>query len=273
MSISVRFWGARGSIPVSAKGSTRYGGNTSCVEMSCGGRRLIFDAGSGIRGLGAAILREEAECDLDIFFGHLHLDHLIGLPFFSPLYEEGYRVRLWAGHLLPAMRLEDAVRQLMTFPFFPTTVEMFEAADFRDFVAGDILNPSHGIVVRTAPLCHPGGATGYRVEFSGKSVAYVTDTELGAAKSDAQIVSLVKDVDLLIVDATYTEAELPSHRGWGHSSWQDCVRLADTAGVGQLCLFHHDPSHDDAFLDGVAVAAASMRAGTIVASDGMAIEI
>jgi phosphoribosyl 1,2-cyclic phosphodiesterase len=273
MSISVRFWGTRGSIPVSGARTAAYGGNTACVELRCGGRRLIFDAGSGIRELGDEIMAEKATGDLDIFFSHVHLDHLIGLPFFAPMYDEKYRIRLWAGNLRPETDLKSAVGKLMNFPLFPTSIDTFSNIEFRDFIVGEMLKPSDGIVIRTAPLDHPGGAIGYRVEFDGHAVAYVTDTEIAAGKSYAGIVSLVHGADLMIIDATYTHAELPLHRGWGHSSWQECAQLADAASVRQLCLFHHDPSHDDAFMEGVAQAVAARRPYSIVARDGLTIEI
>ena len=106
--------------------------------------------------------------------------------------------------------------------------------------------------MRTAPLNHPGGAIGYRIEYGGRSVAYVTDVEMGDGPLDPALLALTKDAALLILDTTYTDEELPSHVGWGHSSWQQGIRLANAAGAGRLCLFHHDPEHDDAFMDKIA---------------------
>lgn len=127
--------------------------------------------------------------------------------------------------------------------------------------------------MRTAPLSHPGGATGYRIEFGGHAVAYLTDLELGAGPIDQAVLALAKDAGVLIVDATYTDMEIPNHVGWGHSSWQQVVALAETAGAGTLCLFHHDPAHDDAFMDEVAAAADKARPGTLVAREGLSIEL
>jgi phosphoribosyl 1,2-cyclic phosphodiesterase len=127
--------------------------------------------------------------------------------------------------------------------------------------------------VKTAPLNHPGGATGYRIDHAGRSVAYLSDLELGDGPFDAGVVALAKDADMLIVDATYTAEELPRHTGWGHSSWQQVIKLADAAGAKTLCLFHHDPAHDDAFMDAVAGAARTARPGTLVAREGLCIEL
>lgn len=273
-SMLVRFWGVRGSIPCPGQDTVRYGGNTSCVEICCGNQVLIFDAGTGIRLLGNALTAAEKVTDTDIFLSHCHIDHFTGLPFFAPLLGEGHRIRIWAGNLKPACGIEDAVRRVMSFPLFPIELGFSKSkVEFRDFQAGDTFNPGPGITVRTAPLNHPGGATGYRVEHAGRSVAYLTDTELGNGPVDQAVLSLAKGASLVIIDSTYTDEELPSHIGWGHSSWQQCVRLANAAGAERLCLFHHDPDHDDTIMDAIAAAAGAARPGTIVAKEGLCIEL
>ena len=158
---------------------------------------------------------------------------MIGLPFFAPLFMEGQIVRVWAGSLQPAGGVEKAVRKLMSFPFFPLQVDALHAElEFHDFRAGDVINPRPGVTLRTAPLNHPGGAIGYRIEYGGQSVAYVTDIELGDGPIDPALLALTKDAALVILDTTYTDEELPSHVGWGHSSWQQGIRLANACGRG-----------------------------------------
>ena len=175
-SMRIRFWGVRGSIPCPGPDTVRYGGNTPCVEVRCGDHVLIFDAGTGIRALGRTLIDANLAADTDIFFSHCHLDHVIGLPFYAPLFEAGNRVHLWAGHLEQQEGVEDAVRKVMSFPLFPIEVETFRAhLEFHDFRAGDKLTPRPGVAVQTMPLSHPGGATGYRLEYGGQSVAYITD--------------------------------------------------------------------------------------------------
>jgi phosphoribosyl 1,2-cyclic phosphodiesterase len=273
-SISVRFWGVRGSIACPRPTTLRYGGNTPCVEVRCGSYTLIFDAGTGIRLLGNALTEAASTADFDIFLSHAHIDHVIGLPFFAPLFLEDQVVRVWAGNLQPAGGVEKAVRKLMSFPFFPLQIDALHAElEFRDFRPGAVINPRPGVTLRTAPLNHPGGAVGYRVEYGGRSVAYVTDVEIGDGPIDPALLDLTKGADLLILDTTYTDEELPAHVGWGHSSWQQGVRLANKVGAGRLCLFHHDPDHDDAFMDKVKRAAEAARPGAIVASEGMQIDI
>jgi phosphoribosyl 1,2-cyclic phosphodiesterase len=273
-SISVQFWGVRGSIACPGPATLRYGGNTPCVEIRCGPYTLIFDAGTGIRPLGNALVHSANGTGFDIFLSHGHIDHVIGLPFFAPLFMEGQTVRVWAGSLQPAGGVEKAVRKLMSFPFFPLQVDALHAKlEFHDFHAGDVINPRPGVTLRTAALNHPGGAIGYRIEYGGQSVAYVTDIELGDGPIDPALLALTKDAAIVILDTTYTDEELPSHAGWGHSSWQQGIRLADACGADKLCLFHHDPEHDDAFMDTIRTAAEAARPGTIVAREGLQIKV
>ncbi|MEA2980032.1 MAG: hypothetical protein QOF09_1855 [Alphaproteobacteria bacterium] len=252
----------------------RYGGNTPCVEIRCGSYTLIFDAGTGIRLLGNALTEAASASEFDIFLSHGHIDHVVGLPFFEPLFVKGQVVRVWAGSLQPAGGVEKAVRKLMSFPFFPLQIDALHAKlEFNDFRAGDVINPRPGVTLRTALLNHPGGAIGYRIEYGGRSVAYVTDIELGDGPIDPALLALTRDAALVILDTTYTDAELQSHVGWGHSTWQQGIRLVTAAKAGRLCLFHHDPDHDDAFMDKIGIAAKAARPGTIVASEGLQIEL
>jgi phosphoribosyl 1,2-cyclic phosphodiesterase len=273
-SLSVRFWGVRGSIACPGPETMRYGGNTSCVEIRCGSQTLIFDAGSGIRQLGNALVEAGNTTDFDIFLTHGHIDHVIGLPFFAPLFVQNQVVRVWAGNLQPTGGVHKAVRKLMSFPFSPLQVDALHAdLEFHDFHAGEMITPRPGVTLRTAALNHPGDAVGYRIDYGGRSIAYVTDIELGDSPIDPAVLALTKDADLVIIDATYTDGEMPSHLGWGHSSWQQGVRLANEAGAGQLCLFHHDPDHDDAFMDRIKADAEAARPGTLVAAEGMHIQL
>ena len=267
---TVRFWGVRGSIACPGPDTIRYGGNTSCVEIRCGAHLLIFDGGSGLRPLGNELLRTAQALDFDLFYSHTHFDHIVGLPFFAPCYDARSHIRIWAGHLKPNSGIEAVLGKMMSPPLFPIPIDIFAAKlEFRDFSAGETLKPYRGITLQTGPLNHPNGATGYRLEFGGKAVAYITDTEHQPRGLDPNVMQLIDHADVMIYDATYTDEEYPAHHDWGHSTWQQGVRLADAAGVDRLILYHHDPEHDDAFMDRVAADAAKARPGTIVAHEGL----
>ncbi|HWD60452.1 MAG TPA: MBL fold metallo-hydrolase, partial [Stellaceae bacterium] len=159
-------------------------------------------------------------------------------------------------------------------PLFPIPIEVFGAKlEFHDFNAGETLDPQPGIRLVTAPLNHPDGATGYRVEFAGKAVAYITDTEHREGQSDDAVLKLMQGADVAIYDSMYTDAEYAKHRGWGHSTWQEGVRLATEAGTKQLVIFHHEPSHTDATMDRIAEEAAKLKPGTIVAREGLVLAV
>lgn len=271
---TVRFWGVRGSIPCPGPDMARFGGNTACVEVRCGDRLVIFDGGTGLRALGDALMQRGEALDADILLSHCHIDHVGGLPFFAPFYAPAHRFRLWAGHLLPALTLEDALRSLMSHPLFPIEVEVFQAAiEYRDFRAGETIEIGSGIRVRTAPLDHPGGATGYRIDFAGRSLAYLTDNEIRPGGPAPELVALARGVDLAIYDCAYTDEEIGAKADWGHSSWRQGLALADAADVRTFCLFHHAPEHDDAFMTAVAAQAQAARPGTRTAIEGDVIEL
>jgi phosphoribosyl 1,2-cyclic phosphodiesterase len=270
----VRFWGVRGSIACPGPSTIRYGGNTPCIEVRCDEHVLVFDAGTGLRPLGLELIKDKNIRNVDIFITHCHLDHVVGLPFFAPLFRKGYRVRVWAGNLLPANSIERVMRMLMSSPLFPIQIEIFKAAiEFHDFKSGDVLRPHENVVLRTAPLDHPDGSNGYRLEYGGRTFALVSDTEGFPGKCDKDLLSLADHADLAVYDATYTEDEIVSRIGWGHSTWLRGIRLAEKANVKHLCLFHHDPSHDDDFMDTLAAEANDARPGTVTAREGQIIDL
>lgn len=270
---SVRFWGVRGSIACPGETHRRYGGNTSCLEVRCGEHLLIFDAGTGLRELGETLSDDEAVTG-DLFLTHTHLDHIVGLPFFDPLFQPHACFRLWAGHLQPDLTLREVLSKFMQAPLFPVPPEIFCCnISFHDFKAGETLTPRPGVALRTAPLNHPNRATGYRIAYRGKSICYVTDTEHVAGETDQNVLSLIDGADVVIYDSTYTDEEFAAHRHWGHSTWQEGVRLCNEAGAKQLVIFHHDPGHDDVFMDRIAADAEAARPGTLVAREGMVLTL
>ncbi|HWV53798.1 MBL fold metallo-hydrolase [Pseudorhodoplanes sp.] len=271
---TIRFWGVRGSLPCPGPATKRYGGNTPCVEVRCGGRLLILDGGTGLRELGDALVQDGGIIDADLLLTHCHYDHVIGIPFFAPFFLPQHRFRMWAGNLLPDFQLKPVMQAMMSEPLFPIGIDSFKAhIDYRDFRAGETVIQDSDLTVRTIMLDHPGGATGYRIDYRGRSVAYLTDNEGRREDHDKALVAFSKGADLVIYDTTYTEAEIDEKKGWGHSTWQDGMRLAVAAGAKTFCLFHHAPEHDDAAMDALLAEARSARPGTIAAIEGEIIRL
>jgi phosphoribosyl 1,2-cyclic phosphodiesterase len=272
--MQIKFWGVRGSVACPGPNTVRYGGNTSCVEVWCGDDLLIFDAGTGLRGLGGSLAATKKPIDAEILCSHTHFDHICGIAFFAPCFSPANHLRFWAGHLPLGHHIRDVLATSLSEPYLPNLMDVISAKlEFVDFASGETISPRQGISVRTAPLNHPGGATGYRLEWNGKSVAYITDTEHRPDALDANVLSLIEGVDLMIYDATYTETEYIVHAGWGHSTWQEAVRLAEKASVKQLALYHHDPSHSDTILDEIAAELEKLDANIVIAHEGMVISL
>lgn len=270
---SVKFWGVRGSIACPSAEHVRYGGNTSCVEVVAGERRFILDAGTGIRPLGKQVLQADVR-DIYLLLSHTHWDHINGLPFFRPAYDRHRRMHILAGHLKDQGGVERVLSQQMHEPVFPVPLDAMRAlVECEDFDAGDAFKLGPDVTVRTQPLNHPNGATGYRIEYGGRAACYVTDTEHVPGRPDENILKLIAGADLVIYDSTYTEAEFPRRRGWGHSTWNEGMRLCRLAGARHLAIFHHEPDHEDDFMDALAAEAAAAWEGTLVAREGMVIDL
>lgn len=270
----VRFWGVRGSIPSPGPQTVRYGGNTSCVEMLIGGQRLIFDGGTGIRQLGLSLM-DKMPLEAAIFFSHSHWDHIQGFPFFTPAFVPGNCFYIYGAISANGSTIEQRLNDQMLHPNFPVPLRVMGAdLKFCDLDIGSTLCLD-GITIQNMPLNHPGEAVGYRVSWRDKIVAYITDTEHFCDHLDDNVLSLAEDADLMIYDATYTDEEYyhpqANRIGWGHSTWQEAVKVAQAARVKQLVIFHHDPSHTDEFMDQIASQAATILPGTLVAQEGMEI--
>lgn len=246
-----------------------YGGNTPCVEIVCGDKVLIFDAGTGMRALGEDLIARGVN-DADLYLSHTHYDHILGLPFCWFAHTPGNTLRIWAGHLEGGQTIEQTLRNYMKEPLFPVTLDIFVSTiSCHDFKAGDDLTPGPGIAIRTALLNHPNGATGYRVDYGGKSICYLTDTEHTAGALDQNILGLIQDADIVIYDATFTDEEYQRYAGWGHSTWQEGVRLCQAAGAKTLAIFHHLPERTDTDLAEIEAEAKQAFPGALVAREGL----
>ncbi|HEY9079811.1 MBL fold metallo-hydrolase [Magnetovibrio sp.] len=269
MALKVKFWGVRGSIACPSAHHIKYGGNTSCLEIKVGDRRLVLDAGTGIRGLGQTFLKDDVS-QIHILLTHTHWDHINGFPFFVPAYDPRRSVHIMAGHLRGGEGIQNVLAAQMDNPMFPVPLSAMQAKmRFEDFEAGMSFNIYDDVHVRTAPLNHPNGATGYRIEHAGHAICYVSDTEHVPGKMDQNILGLIEGADLVIYDSTYTEEEFPTKIGWGHSTWNEGVKLCRAAGAKSMAIFHHDPEHEDDFMDKLGEEAKKEWSETFVAREGM----
>lgn len=225
-----------------------FGGHTPCVEIRCGERLFVIDAGTGISALGAD-LGASAPKEIDILLSHLHLDHVGGLPFFKPaLLSQERVIRTYCGHLEGESAMA-ALDRLFAPPLFPVRLGQLPARfEHNGFRAGEPLVFDDGAQVETHLLNHPGGATGYRFRHGDRSVCYISDLEHSEPWPDPGLVDFIRDADLVIYDGMFCESEYSNCRGWGHSTWQKGVELAQSAGARALAIFHLYPGHDDAFL-------------------------
>jgi phosphoribosyl 1,2-cyclic phosphodiesterase len=269
---TIHFWGVRGSIACPGAATVRYGGNTPCVEMLVGGYRLIFDAGTGIHVLGQSLL-DRLPVSGHLFFSHSHWDHIQGFPFFLPAFMEGNEFDIYGGVIPNGVTIEHRLHDQMNQPNFPVPLQVMGAnLRFHNLDYGDKVKLGD-VTIATGALNHPGGAMGYRVSWQGYTVAYVTDTEHFSTGLDCHVLALADRADVLIYDSTYTDEEYyhfqTSKIGWGHSTWQEGVKIAAAAQVKKLVIFHHDPSHNDLFMDEIGVRAARVFPEAIVAREGM----
>jgi phosphoribosyl 1,2-cyclic phosphodiesterase len=273
---NVNFWGVRGSIPCPGSNTVRYGGNTPCVEMQVGRNHLVFDGGTGLHVLGQSMLKKMPAA-AHIFFTHSHWDHMQGFPFFSPGFVRGNHFFIYGAIAPDGSTVEQRLNDQMLHPNFPVPLQIMQAdLDFCDVTPGEPIKIDD-ILVETAPLNHPGEAVGYRVNWRGGAATYITDTEHYADRMDENVLWLARNADVLIYDSTYTDEEYHSPQspkiGWGHSTWQEAVKIAQAANVKNLVIFHHDPAHDDDFLDNVGKQAKAKFPGAVMAKEGMVIPV
>jgi phosphoribosyl 1,2-cyclic phosphodiesterase len=273
--MDIRFWGVRGSIPVSGEGFNRVGGSTSCVELSCEGERLILDGGTGLRALGAH-LATSPPVRATLLFSHTHWDHIQGVPFFGPAYDPRSKLTfLGAGNRRRSLR--ESLDAQMRPPHFPVTL-----ADFNAELEWGAVMPGEPIVVGPftilpAEMSHPNGVLSYRIEAGGRAVVYATDVEHGDSL-DHSLIALAEGADLLIHDAQYTASEYagqagPPRRGWGHSSWDQAVDIGVSAGVSRVALFHHDPNRLDGAVGEIEAQATDRFRGSFAAREGLQVSL
>ena len=292
---TVRFWGVRGSYPVSRAEMLQVGGNTACIEVQVGGHEIILDAGTGLIALGESLRQHltGASSTITLLFSHLHYDHILGLPFFEPLYQPGVKLYL-GGPRMGGKAFDEVLCRAITSPYFPVdlreapaTCEFYtlETGDEMCWRAGELAptvkragfdgkaDLARSEEVRVSFLhsqAHPTtGCLVSRVEYGGRSLVFATDVE-NPLGNDQQLIDFARGADVLVHDAQYTEdAYTASKRGFGHSTPQMATAVARAAGVKQLILFHHDPEYDDALLERMEQAARGEFSRMLLAREGL----
>ena len=252
--MTLRFWGTRGSIPSPGPLTARYGGNTTCFEVRVGERRLIFDAGSGIRHLGLDLLARGGSYR-HIFLTHFHWDHIQGFPFFPPLYHPDIALKV-VGPKQNNIDVRSLFAGQMGPIYFPVPFSAVAATTSFEHLNEGTWEVD-GVTLHALRMQHPSYAVGYRIEAGGQAVCFIPDNELAGTDYEVgpgwrdRLLGFIRGADLLIHDAMYTDEEYPARLGWGHSTFTQSVRLAEEAGVKRLLFFHHDPERTDSEIDGI----------------------
>lgn len=276
---TVRFWGVRGSIPTPGIETVRYGGNTACVEMEVGGKRLIFDGGTGLRVLGKQML-QELPVKGHIFFTHTHWDRIQGFPFFMPAFIEGNQFDIYGAVGQNGASIKQRLSDQMLRPNFPIPLKMMQAdLRFHDIAPGSVITLDD-VVIETVALHRSNQALGYRITWNGYSVAYATDTEHLLNPIDPGLLYLAHQADLLIYDAAYTEHSYyhssynaEAAVGQPTAAWKAGIEVALAAEVKQTVMFHHDPGHEDDFLDQVEAEVQAAFPNVRLAREGMVLSV
>lgn len=261
----MKFWGVRGSLPGCNKDQQQIGGHTSCVSITSGQDIWIFDAGTGLVNLGKWLL-ETSFRRVHIFISHAHFDHILGLPFFKPMWDGTFDIHLYCGPICGVKNLQELlVDRIFKPPFFPVYFKDLRAnIHLHDLTEGQEI-PLERAHLKTLPLNHPGSALGYRLEHQGKVFCYLTDMEHKGDTPQKDLVDFSHGADLAVYDATFTDDEYERHIGWGHSTWQQGIKLAKAAQIKSLAFYHHAYFHSDDQMLAIEKEAQSQWPGAFVA--------
>lgn len=273
--ITFKVWGARGSIFAGGPARQGFGGDTTCFSLESDGRFVIIDAGSGLRALGHELMiRDEGPPEeIDLLLTHLHIDHICGLPFFAPLLSGKTLVRLWNSVYPTADDLRSALSRGLAPPIFPIDTTVWDTLEIRVPEEGERVSLGGPNIARAFPLNHPDGACGWRVNSSGRVVVVASDHEYGNPVIDKQIAYYARFAEVMVWDASYTEAEIVHRKGWGHSTWQQGLVLGREAGVQQVLMTHHMPERTDDELAVMEREAQAVSRRTLFAREGMVLDI
>jgi phosphoribosyl 1,2-cyclic phosphodiesterase len=272
----VQFWGVRGEISAPGDETVRYGGNTSCVEMRVGDKRLIFDGGSGLRLLGNSLLKQ-MPVEAHMFFTHCHWDSIQGFPFFTPAFLPGNCFHIYGAAASNGASIEQRLTRQMLSPNFPVPLQVMRSElKFYDLTSGDIVSIDD-VTVETVFLNYSHRSMGYRVTWQGRSVVYATDRSYFSDRLDQNLLHLARGADLLILDAPNTISANDSIQSdplnWQDNHWQTGITTAKAAGVKRIVMSRYNPDHDDNFLDRIETQLQSFFPNNLLAREGMTISV
>jgi phosphoribosyl 1,2-cyclic phosphodiesterase len=260
--------GTRGTLPLPLPGGSVYGVNSACVAVRHPGGLAVLDAGTGIVPFGWALHKGSVR-DLDIILSHAHYDHVLGLPFFTPLHDPAFRITLWYAGGEGAADGRALLDALMRPPFLPFGRRDLRASvRFAPLPTGGAVALGGGTRLVTAPVCHPGGALALRLEAQGAAFVHVPDFEMDGGEADAALIEFLRGADLVFLDSTYTPEDYDAHRGFGHAHWEGCARIAAAAGLARCGLFHHACYRTDAELAAVEAAAQAANTALFLVREG-----
>ena len=249
--MKIKFWGCRGSIPVADNRMMKYGGNTTCLEVWLDDRLLIIDAGTGIRLLGEQLVKNNVK-NIDVFITHSHWDHIMGFPFFMPIYNKDVKIRIF-GCTSSYKKLQDIFAGQMSYEYFPVSFSDLKSEIQFQETCGDKYRINNH-TIKTIQTNHPIYTTGIRIEKDNKSFVFITDNELNLEKPKTKpekFIEFCSDADYLIHDAQFTDMEYPKHTGWGHSTFEQVIALAKESNAKNAGFYHHGPDRKDIELDGL----------------------
>ncbi|MBP7793206.1 MAG: MBL fold metallo-hydrolase [Candidatus Goldbacteria bacterium] len=271
--MKIKYYGVRGSLPVSGQEFVKYGGDTTCVVLYEGNTTIIVDSGSGIRNFGRDIIKDTGPTGhkFNLFFTHYHWDHLMGFPFFSLAYIKTNELNVY-GETKYNMTVMDILKKQQQFINFPVELSGMAAKFIFNELQGSEEIKIGPFKISYIKINHPGGSIAYRIESGNSSFVVATDYEHFSVP-DANLIKLAKDANVLMYDSQYTPEEYPKFVGWGHSTYEEGIKIAQLADVKNLHLIHHAPEHTDDDLDKIQIAATAKFPSSIVVKQGFEMQI
>ena len=269
----IKFWGVRGSFPAPDRDKIEVGGHSSCVEVRTADNELIiFDMGTGFISLGKALLKEEnPPKSAHVFISHFHWDHIIGYLGFAPFFHDWFSCNIYGKE--DKLSIDEIFEHIHNYTFWPVEMPMYKAKFNLNTFPAEGLQISDSIKIKSILHGHPNGANSYRLEVGNTVIVYCTDIEHPEDHLNPNAIEIARDADILINDAQFTDEELPAHKGWGHSSWQQSTAIAKKANVKQLVLFHHSPNNNDAAINKIEKDAQEVFKNTVASREGLEIKL